>query len=201
MRYCPCCYNKVAVRSRTPWFGAVLAVGGMALLSIGENFQVASGDWIQLAGAFVWGVHVLLVSFFVGRHDAIRLAFLQFVTCAVVSLILAAVFEETSLEQIWLAAPALIYGGVFAVGVGYTLQVVAQKHAIASHAAIILSLEAVFAAIAGAIFLDESLSLRGYAGCALMFTGMLIAQLWPRKPSDVLDHAPASSGSGNSRTT
>lgn len=162
------------------WLGAVLAVGGMALLSIGENFQVASGDWIQLAGAFVWGLHVLLVSFFVSRHDAIRLAFLQFATCAVVSLMLAALFEDASLAAVWLAAPALLYGGLFAVAVGYTLQVVAQKHAIASHAAIILSLEAVFAAIAGALFLDESLSPRGYFGCALMFIGMLTAQLWPR---------------------
>ncbi len=169
------------------WLGAVLAVVGMALLSIDENFQIASGDWIQLAGAFVWGVHVLLVSFFVGRHDAIRLAFLQFVTCAVISLVLAAVFEQASLHSIWLAAPALIYGGMFAVGVGYTLQVVAQKHAIASHAAIILSLEAVFAALGGALLLGESLSLRGYFGCALMFVGMLAAQLWPRK--DIL--APA----------
>ncbi|MHB1370418.1 MAG: DMT family transporter [Pseudomonadaceae bacterium] len=162
------------------WLGAVLAVGGMALLSIGENFQVASGDWIQLAGAFVWGLHVLLVSFFVSRHDAIRLAFLQFATCAVVSLMLAALFEDASLAAVWLAAPALLYGGLFAVAVGYTLQVVAQKHAIASHAAIILSLEAVFAAIAGALFLDESLSLRGYFGCALMLIGMLTAQLWPQ---------------------
>ena len=168
------------------WLGAILAVVGMALLSIGDDFTVASGDWLQLAGAFVWGVHVLLVSFFVGRHDAIRLAFIQFVTCSVVSLILAVLFEEISLGNIWLSMPALIYGGLFAVGVGYTLQVVAQKHAIASHAAIILSLEAVFAAIAGALFLDESLSLRGYLGCALMFIGMLAAQLWPRKPQPLV---------------
>lgn len=178
------------------WLGAGLAVGGMALLSIGENFQVASGDWIQLAGAFVWGLHVLLVSFFVGRHDAIRLAFLQFVTCAVVSLILAAIFEETRLDLVWLAMPSLIYGGVFAVSVGYTLQVVAQKHAIASHAAIILSLEAVFAAIAGALFLDESLSARGYAGCMLMFIGMLTAQLWPRKAEVALETPAAPGGEG-----
>lgn len=164
------------------WLGAFLAVAGMALLSIGEDFTVASGDWIQLAGAFVWGVHVLLVSFFVSRHDAIRLAFLQFATCAVVSLLLALIFEDINPASIWLAGPALIYGGLFAVAVGYTLQVVAQKHAIASHAAIILSLEAVFAAIAGALFLEESLTLRGYMGCALMFIGMLAAQLWPRKP-------------------
>lgn len=168
------------------WLGAILAVAGMALLSIGDDFTVASGDWLQLAGAFVWGVHVLLVSFFVGRHDAIRLAFIQFVTCAVVSLILAVLFEDIIPGNIWLSMPALIYGGLFAVGVGYTLQVVAQKHAIASHAAIILSLEAVFAAIAGALFLDESLSLRGYFGCALMFIGMLAAQLWPRKPQPLV---------------
>ena len=164
------------------WLGAFLAVAGMALLSIGEDFTVASGDWIQLAGAFVWGVHVLLVSFFVSRHDAIRLAFLQFATCALVSLLLALVFEEIDPANIWLAGPALLYGGLFAVAVGYTLQVVAQKHAIASHAASLLSLEAVFAAIAGALFLDESLTLRGYLGCVLMFIGMLAAQLWPRRP-------------------
>ena len=67
-------------------------------------------------------------------------------------------------------------------GIGYTLQVIAQRDAIASHAAIILSLEAVFAAIAGAWLLDESLQLRGYFGCALMLSGMLVAQLWPQKP-------------------
>lgn len=162
------------------WLGAALAVAGMALLSIGEGFHVAAGDWLQLAGAVVWGLHVLLVGFFVSRHDALRLAFLQFTTCSAVSLALAVGFEPISLKAIWQAGPALLYGGIIAVGVGYTLQVVAQQHAIASHAAIILSLEAVFAALAGALLLDESLSTRGYIGCTLMFAGMLTAQLWPQ---------------------
>ncbi|KRW62309.1 DMT family transporter [Pseudomonas sp. TTU2014-080ASC] len=163
------------------WLGASLAVVGMFLLSVGEGFQVASGDWLQLAGAFVWGVHVLLVGAFASRHDPLRLALIQFVTCAVISLILAVALEEIKLDAIIAAGPAILYGGIFGVAVGFTLQVVAQKDAIASHAAIILSLEAVFAAIAGAIFLSESLALRGYFGCALMFVGMLLAQLWPRK--------------------
>ena len=163
------------------WLGATLAVVGMFLLSVGEGFQVASGDWLQLAGAFGWGVHVLLVGFFASRHDPLRLALLQFATCAVLSLILAVVFEEIRLDAILTAGPAILYGGLFAVAVGYTLQVVAQKHAIASHAAIILSLEAVFAAIAGALLLGEALALKGYVGCALMFAGMLLAQLWPQK--------------------
>nr|WP_298113899.1 DMT family transporter [uncultured Pseudomonas sp.] len=165
------------------WLGASLAVVGMFLLSVGEDFQVASGDWLQLAGAFVWGVHVLMVGFFARRHDPLRLAIVQFVTCALVSLLLALFFEEIQLAMILSAAPAILYGGLFGVAIGFTLQVVAQKHAIASHAAIILSLEAVFAALAGAWFLSESLDLRGYIGCALMFGGMLVAQLWPRKVS------------------
>lgn len=163
------------------WLGCLLAVVGMCLLSIGDNFHVASGDWLQLIGAFVWGGHVVLVSLFASRHDPIRLAFLQFATCSVVSLLLAVLFEPIALDAIIAAAPALLYGGIVAVGVGYTLQVVAQKHAIASHAAIILSLEAVFAAIAGAWILGEALQLRGYIGCGLMLAGMLLAQLWPKK--------------------
>jgi drug/metabolite transporter (DMT)-like permease len=163
------------------WLGCLLAVVGMCLLSIGDNFHVASGDWLQLIGAFVWGAHVVLVSLFASRHDPIRLAFLQFATCSVVSLLLAVLFEPIALNAIIDAGPSLLYGGIVAVGVGYTLQVVAQKHAIASHAAIILSLEAVFAAIAGAWILGEALQLRGYIGCGLMLAGMLLAQLWPKK--------------------
>jgi len=162
------------------WLGASLAVVGMFLLSVGDGFHVASGDLLQLAGAFVWGIHVLLVSVFAARHDALLLALVQFITCAVISLVLALAFEQLPGAEIIQALPAILYGGLFGVAVGFTLQVIAQKHAIASHAAIILSLEAVFAAIAGALLLGESLSSRGYLGCALMFAGMLLAQLWPK---------------------
>jgi drug/metabolite transporter (DMT)-like permease len=167
------------------WLAAIMAVVGMFLLCVGDNFQVASGDWLQLAGAFVWATHVLVVGVFARRHDPLRLAFLQFAVCALLSLLLAVIFEPIVLAAIIQAGPAIFYGGVIAGGIGYTLQVVAQKHAIASHAAIIFSLEAVFAALAGSLFLDETLLLRGYIGCALMLTGMLIAQLWPRKPDGI----------------
>ena len=176
------------------WLGASLAVVGMFLLSVGEGFTVASGDWLQLAGAFVWGIHVLLVGFFASRHDPLRLAFIQFTTCAVISLLLAIIFETATLDGIVQAAPAILYGGLFGVTVGFTLQVVAQQHAIASHAAIILSLEAVFAAIAGALLLGEVLALRGYLGCALMFGGMLLAQLWPKPLPSELSGTTADAG-------
>src|SRR6218665_3949372 len=99
------------------WLGAGLAVVGMFLLSVGEGFHVASGDWLQLAGAFVWGIHVLLVGYFASRHDPIRLALLQFATCAVLSLILAVVFEELRMDAILAAGPAILYGRLLGVAV------------------------------------------------------------------------------------
>ncbi len=171
------------IGQRTPagtWLGALLAVVGMALLSLDGELRIVSGDCLQLLGAVVWGVHVLLIGALVRHHDPLPLAFLQFATCAVISLVLALALEQPSAQAIVDAAPALLYAGVIAVAVGYTLQMVAQRDALASHAAVILSLEAVFAAAAGALLLDESLTLRGYAGCALMLAGMLAAQLWVR---------------------
>ncbi|SDT06897.1 Threonine/homoserine efflux transporter RhtA [Halopseudomonas sabulinigri] len=161
------------------WAGALLALVGMVLLSVGPGFTVASGDWLQLIGAACWAVHVLMVGALASRYDPILVSFIQFMVCAVVSLSLALVFEPIQWPMIQQALPAILYGGVLAVGVAFTLQVVAQKDAITSHAAIILSLEAVFAALAGWLILDETLSPRGLLGCALMLGGMLVAQLVP----------------------
>lgn len=163
------------------WLGAAMAVVGMYLLSVNEHFQVAPGDWLQLAGAFVWAGHVLLVGHFARHHNVIQLACIQFLVCALVSLALALAFEPLVVDAILGALPAVAYGGMVAAALGYTLQVVAQRHAIASHAAIIFSLEAVFAAMAATLLLGEVLSPRGYLGCAVMLAGMLTAQLWPTR--------------------
>ena len=90
------------------WLGAGLAVVGMFLLSVGDSFQVASGDWLQLAGAFVWGVHVLLVGHFASRHDPLQLALIQFTVCGLISLLLAVVFEPIQLQAIIAAMPAIL---------------------------------------------------------------------------------------------
>lgn len=161
------------------WAGASLALIGMIMLSVGPGFQVASGDWLQLVGAACWAIHVLMVGALASRYDPILVSFIQFIVCAAISLTLALIFEPIQLPMIEQALPAILYGGVLAVGVAFTLQVVAQKDAITSHAAIILSLEAVFAALAGWLILGETLSPRGLLGCALMLCGMLLAQLVP----------------------
>lgn len=159
------------------WIGACLATAGLYLLSVTGNLDFAPGDLWELAGALFWAVHVLVLSRLSPRMNPLRLACAQYAVCASLSLAAGAVCEPFSWEGTLGAALPLLYGGLLSVGVAYTLQVVAQRHAPPVHAAIILSLEAVFAALTGWIVLGEVLSARGFAGCALMLAGMIIAHL------------------------
>lgn len=161
------------------WIGAALAVLGMYLLSVSETFTIAFGDLLQLGGALFWAVHLLLLAAITPRCPGPALACLQFVTCAFLCLALALAIEPIIWADIVRAAPAVTYGGILAVGIGYTLQVVAQKEALPTHAAIILSLEAVFATLAGWLVLNETLTARAILGCGMMLAGMLVAQLLP----------------------
>jgi drug/metabolite transporter (DMT)-like permease len=102
----------------------------------------------------------------------------QNATCAVLSLMVSVAFEQNTVSKYLSATIPILYGGIMSVGVAYTLQVVAQMKVKPAHAAIILSLETVFAAIGGWIFLDEFLTPRAMTGCVLMLGGMLVSQLW-----------------------
>ncbi len=158
------------------WIGAFCAVIGMYLLSITEQFTISHGDLLVLIGALFWAAHVQLIGWLTRRIDALNIAFLQFMTCSLFSLITAYFTEVITGQGLRDAILPICYGGLLSVGVAYTLQVVAQRHAHAAHAAIILSLEAVFAAVGGWLILGETLSWRGMVGCALMLTGMLLSQ-------------------------
>ena len=160
----------------TTWIGALTAVVGLYFLSINENLTIEFGDFLEIVGAFFWAIHIQVIGKFVKNVDAIKLSSAQFATCAILSLITAFMYEDINTAGILNALVPLLYGGIMSAGVAYTLQAVGQKYAKPSHAAIALSMEAVFAAIGGIILLDETLPLRGYLGCALMLVGMLIAQ-------------------------
>jgi len=160
------------------WFGAMLAAVGLYLLSVTEHFTMAFGDLLELAGAFFWAGHVLIIGWLSPRMNPIRLALVQFATCGLLSLGVAVGFEEIALVGLRQATVPILYGGALSVGIAYTLQVVAQRKARPAHAAILLSLEAVFAAVGGWLMLGETLSLRGLVGCGLMLSGMLLSQLW-----------------------
>jgi drug/metabolite transporter (DMT)-like permease len=163
------------------WIGAALAGVGLYLLSVVGPFTISPGDLLVLIGAFFWAGHVHLIGWLSPRQDPLKIAFLQFAACAVLSLVTSAAIEHNTVRSYWSAAIPILYGGLLSVGVAYTLQVVAQKKAKPAHAAIILSLEAVFAAIGGWLFLGETLGPRAIVGCVLMLCGMLISQLWPAR--------------------
>jgi len=165
---------------RTPWgtwAGAALAVIGLYLLTMNERLTLTQGDGLVLIGAFFWAGHVLAIGWLSGRHvEPVLLACLQFIICGVLSLAIAIASEPISLEGLQGGALPILYGGLLSVGVAYTLQVVAQRDAPPAHAAIILSLETVFAALGGWLLLNETLAGRGLIGCGLMFAGMLLSQ-------------------------
>lgn len=162
---------------KTAWVGVVLAVAGLYLLSINENFSIAFGDLLQIIGAFFWAFHILTIDYFTKKVDALKLSCVQFATCSILSLISALIFEKITLSGITSAAVPILYGGLLSVGVAYTLQVVAQKYAKPSTAAIILSMESVFGAVGGAVILGETMSTRGYLGCVFILSGILVSQL------------------------
>ena len=136
-------------------------------------------DTISWSGSRLFGLKLLVMAIAL----ALPLALAQYAVCSVLSLTAAVIFEETTWAGVAGAGWAILYGGVLSVGVAYTLQVVAQRDANPTHAAVLLSFETVFAAVGGALFLDESLGGRGLFGCCLMFAGMLAAQLWPKAPA------------------
>jgi len=168
------------VRQRaTPmaWAGALLASAGLYLLVVDHRLGVSTGNLLELGGALFWAAHILVLGWISPRVEPTQLAISQFASCALLSGLAAVVFESTPAGAYVDAAPLILYGGAISVGVGYTLQVVGQRRAPSSHAAVILSLEAVFAALAGWAILGETLSTWQLAGCALMMGGMVVTQV------------------------
>jgi drug/metabolite transporter (DMT)-like permease len=168
-------------RSRTTvgtWLGAVLAAAGLYLLSVTTDLKMAYGDALVLCGAFVWAAHVHILARVAPESDPLMLAVVQYTTCALLSWICALSLETLQWASMAKASTAILYGGVLSVGLAYTLQVVAQRKAHPAHAAILLSMESVFAALSGWLMLQETLSLRALMGCALMLGGMLVSQLY-----------------------
>ena len=159
------------------WLGALLALAGLYLLSVNDNFTMVRGDTLIFIGALFWAFHILVIDHFSSRVDPIQLSAVQFLVCGALSLGVSFVFETPTIESILACWKPILFAGVVSVGIAYTLQVIAQKNANPSHAAIIMSLEAVFAAIGGVWLLDEILSSRAWFGCALMMTGMLLSQV------------------------
>lgn len=173
----------IALRHRTTagtWVGVAFAAVGLYLLCVTDDLTVATGDALMLLSALAFAGHILVIDRY-GALDPIRLSAAQFITCAGLSLVAALALEPAPLGGLDRAVVPILYGGLLSVGVAYTLQVVAQRDAVPSHAALILALESVFGVIGGALLLGESMTARGYLGCALMFVGIVVSQLGPAR--------------------
>lgn len=162
------------------WIGVVLALVGAYLLSVKGGAGIASGDLLVIASAVVFSLHILVIDSVPAGMDGVRLSCVQFLVAGAFALVLALFLETFTWRDILSAWVPLLYTGVVSSGVGYTLQILGQRTVNPTVACLILSLESVFAALAGWAILGQALSLRELFGCALVFVAVILAQL-PRK--------------------
>jgi len=162
-----------------------LAVAGLYCLCINETFSITSGDFYVILCSFGFSAHILLVDHFTQRVDGVDLSCVQFLTVALLSAAGALAVETPALDGLLLCAGSIVYVGVLSSGVGYTLQILAQKDSNPTVVALLLSLESVFAALAGAVLLHDQMSAREMLGCVLMLAAVVLAQLPDRKRAKV----------------
>lgn len=170
------------------WLCAPLALVGLYFLNGGTLDAMNSGDYLIISSAAFWGLHVLLLGF-VARETGmpILVSCLSFLAAGLISSLGATVFETPTLEGLSSGWIEILYAGLFSTAIAFTLQAVGQMHVPPANAAIILSGEALFAALAAAVILGERLTPMGYFGAALMFLAIVLVETVPvlanRKPT------------------
>ena len=151
------------------WLAVLIGVAGMYLLCMTEGFTLTRGDTLVCICAVLFSGHILCCDYFVQRGEAIWISAIQFVTCSALSAVAACILENPTWEKVFSASIPILYCGILSGGVGYTLQIIAQKFTDPTIASLLMSLESVFAVLAGAILLGEHMTLREMAGCVVMF--------------------------------
>lgn len=163
------------------WAGLALAVAGLYLLCVNGNLRLAPADLLTLGCALAFAVQILLIDRFAGELDSISFCIAEFAAAAILSLAGMLIFERPSWPAVWEYILPLLYVAVFSCGVAYLLQIIAQKRGDPAIVSLLFSMEAVFSVIAGAVILHQRMTLREYAGCALILLAVIIAQLPGKK--------------------
>ena len=168
------------------WIGAVIVVVGLYFLSFSNGISsVGIGDLVLFIGAIMWAMHIIFIDLNGDKIYSLRFAFTQFLTSSILSFICTFIFEDLTWQSIINARYPLLYAGLMSVGIAYTCQIIGQKHADPTSAAIILSFESVFSALGEAVFFTfimvnpdyVPLTAKNILGCAIMFVGIIISQL------------------------
>ena len=165
-----------SVKSRI-WMCVALAVLGLYLLCMRGELSLSFGDGVVLVCAFLFACQIMTVDYFAPQVDTVRLSQTQFLVTALLSTVCMFFFEDLSSDSLIRALPSIAYAGVMSSGVAYTLQIIGQQNLNPAIASITMSLESVFAALAGWIVLGQSMTVRELAGCVLMFAAIILAQL------------------------
>ena len=166
------------------WLGAGIAISGSLLLSTRGTLHLASGDALVMGGALLWALHLILVSRAAKHMDVLTFSTGQYIVAGMVNILVSMGMQLpfSGLTSGWWT---IIYIGLLSTAVGYTLQVVGQKYAPPTDATILLSMEAVFAAVTGFIFLGEIMQPVQLAGCGLILLAVIVTQLFAIRPSEL----------------
>ena len=159
------------------WVSVLLAAAGLYLLCMAEALTLNPGDLLVMGCSVCFALHILVVDRFSPRVDGVRLSMIQFFVCSALSLTGALCSEHIELSSLRDCLIPILYAGILSGGMGYTLQIVAQKDTDPTLASMIMCLESVFSALAGALLLGERMTGRELIGCALMFIAILLCQL------------------------
>lgn len=162
---------------RALWLGVALAVAGLYCLCVTEELSVTGGDLYVLVCAFCFTAQILAVDHFTNRVDGVSLSCVQFLVMTILSAAGALTETPPSLELLPQYLGPVLYVGVFSSGVAYTLQILAQKDSNPAVVSLLMSMESLFAAVAGALILGNRMSVREYLGCGLMLAAVILAQI------------------------
>ncbi len=176
------------------WAAALAAAGGAYLLSADSQFHLGYGDSLEVLGAVLWALHIVIVGRAVAVHDVLWFSVGQYLAAGVLSTLLGLAWEAQTLGGVADCWWAVAYTGAVSIAAGYTLQAVGQRHAPPADAAVILSMEAVFAALSGMLLLGEAMSGRQYAGCAVILAAVIFVQIKPASAGTI--PTPAEPGTG-----
>ncbi|MBR6826082.1 MAG: DMT family transporter [Oscillospiraceae bacterium] len=181
--------NLLIFRKRVQWsVWAAIALGvfGMYLLCLSESFYLEKGDAILCGSALLFSFHILSCDYFAPKGDPIGIAVIQFATTALISWPASFIMENPTVDGLVAAGIPILYCGLMSGGLGYTFQLIAQRHTDPAPASLLMSMESVFAVVAGALFLHEKMTVRELLGCLVIFAAVILVQipLPLRKPKD-----------------
>ncbi len=159
------------------WFCLIMALIGLYLLCIKENFTIGLGDFLILLSTLGFAIQILIIDYISNDINPLLLSIIQFGVVGILSLFPIIIIEKPTIEASIQAMPYLLFAGILSSGIAYTLQIVGQKYTNPTIASLILSLESVIAAITGVLFLNEQMILQEFVGCLFIFMAIIFSQI------------------------